>query len=51
LQSRADWMLATRNANLLAEPEIAAAVRATPAGVRKVRLWTDNRSNVIEILK
>ena len=51
LQSRADWMLVTRDKALLATPDIAAATLATETSSRRVRLWTDNHSNMIEIMK
>jgi spermidine synthase len=45
-----DWVLLSRNDRVLGEPDIAAHLRSLDSG-RKVRLWTDDYSNLFQILK
>jgi spermidine synthase len=50
MYTETDWMLITRNDAVLKQPEIAASLR--PLGVlRRIRLWTDDYSNLFDILK
>jgi len=50
LKSRSDWVLVSRDPKALAVPEIAEA--ATPAEDRaEWRTWTDDYSNLVQILK
>ena len=50
METESDWMLVTRNAQLRQEPDIAAGLQPTPT-LRKVGLWTDDYSNLFQILK
>jgi hypothetical protein len=50
LASRSDWVLLSRNTELLAKPLIATA--ATPIQARPDwRLWTDDFNNLVQVLK
>jgi len=44
-----DWVLMSADSQVLKTPRIAAA--AQPLGPRRVRLWTDDYSNLIQILR
>jgi hypothetical protein len=45
-----DWVLLARNDHVLADPEI--APRLEPLGpARTVRMWTDDYSNLFQVLK
>jgi hypothetical protein len=50
MSAESDWMLATRNVQLLEQPSVAAGLQPTPP-LRKVGLWTDDYSNLFQILK
>lgn len=50
-QSRADWMLLTRNADFLAFPAVRNAITPDAAPVKPLELWTDQYSDVVRILK
>jgi hypothetical protein len=45
-----DWVLMSRSKQIFAQPDIASRVRSLE-GVREVRLWTDDYSNLFQILK
>jgi len=47
----AEWVLVTSNAAFLAEPAIVKATTPPPAGHRKPILWTDDFSNLFEVLQ
>jgi hypothetical protein len=50
INTESDWMLVTRNAQLLGQPNIAEGLQPMPL-LRKVGLWTDDYSNLFQILK
>jgi spermidine synthase len=45
-----DWVLLAHNDHVLGQPDIAAHLRSLDSG-REVRLWTDDFSNLFQILK
>ncbi len=45
-----DWVLVARNDRILGQPEIAAHLRPLDS-VREVRLWTDDYSNLLQVLR
>lgn len=45
------WMLLTRNEKFLAQPEIAARISPRPADLKPLNLWTDDYSNLFQILR
>ncbi|MFB3921029.1 MAG: ferrichrome ABC transporter permease [Terriglobia bacterium] len=45
-----DWMLVSKGRAVLDVPEIAAAITGRQAGPSEVRLWTDNYSNLFQVL-
>jgi hypothetical protein len=45
-----DWVLLARNDHVLVEPEIATRLEP-PGSVRTVRIWTDDYSNLFQVLK
>jgi len=47
----ARWILVTFNRELLARPRLRAAGRIPGAGARPPRLWTDDYSNLLSVLK
>ena len=47
----ADWILLTRNRRLLADKHIAAVARRPDPADRKVSLWTDDRVNLLEVVR
>ena len=49
-QSKSDWVLVSRNAALLARPEIAKAASEIDA-IAGLRMWTDDYNNLFQILK
>ena len=48
--STSDWVLLSRSDRVLRQPDIAQHLRPLDSG-RKVRLWTDDYSNLFQILK
>jgi spermidine synthase len=46
-----DWMLLTHNEEFLANPSIKAATVETRSDIDRLRLWTDEESNLFRILK
>ncbi|MGC8874701.1 MAG: spermidine synthase [Chloroflexia bacterium] len=48
---RATWMLLTDDAAFLEQPAIASRATPRPDDLRRVRLWTDDYSNLFRILK
>jgi hypothetical protein len=45
-----DWVLLSRNDGIFEQPDVAAHLRSLDSG-RGVRLWTDDYSNLFQILK
>lgn len=45
-----DWVLLARNDHVLADPEIASRLEP-PGPIRRVRMWTDDYSNLFQVLK
>jgi SAM-dependent methyltransferase len=50
-RSRSDWVLVSRSAEALEKPQIAEAGAAEPKDKPEWRTWTDDYSNLIQILK
>jgi hypothetical protein len=50
VSSTSDWVLLSRNDRIFQQPDIAAHLRSLDSG-REVRLWTDDYSNLFQILK
>src|SRR2546426_744573 len=48
---QSDWMLLSRDAQLLNSPEIQENSEEEDEPVRRVRLWTDDYSNLFQVLK
>jgi hypothetical protein len=46
----ATWMLLTYNSNFFAQADVASRVREA-AGDRRVRLWTDDYSSLLPLLR
>jgi len=49
-ETESDWMLVARNVQLLDQLDVAAGLQPMPS-LRKVGLWTDDYSNLFQILK
>jgi hypothetical protein len=50
METESDWMLVTRNVQVFEQSDIAAGLQPTPS-LRQVGLWTDDYSNLFQILK
>lgn len=48
---QAEWLLVTSNREFLDDPEIVHAARRLPEGPSGLRLWTDDYSNLLAILR
>ena len=49
-EAASDWLLVTRNASFLGDPEIREASEEVQGTYKPVRLWTDDYSNLFQIL-
>ena len=50
LSQQSDWILLARNDEVIGQPEVASKLQSLDSQ-RKVRLWTDDYSNLFQILK
>jgi hypothetical protein len=50
LSQQSDWILLARNGDVLGQPEVASKLQSLDTQ-RKVRIWTDDYSNLFQILK
>lgn len=51
ISTDAQWVLLTRNASLLENPEIARADSSNRVRIKKIRPWTDEFSNLLNVVK
>jgi predicted oxidoreductase len=50
LSQQSDWILLARNNEVIGQPEVASKLQSLDTQ-GKVRLWTDDYSNLFQILK